>query len=64
MPAYSKQCLIEVREEMHALYTAEEIEDIFNCLQGFKKLFTFEEIKNVLKQCSPRALLLQIHSKF
>ena len=45
MPAYSKQCLIEVREEMHALYTAEEIEDIFNCLQGFKKLFTFEEIK-------------------
>ncbi len=45
VPRYSKQCLIEVREEMHALYTAEEIEDIFNCLQGFKKLFTFEEIK-------------------
>ena len=64
MPAYSKQCLIEVREEMYALYTAEEIEGIFNCLQGFKKLFTFEEIKKRAETMFPASALLQIHSKF
>lgn len=44
MPAYSKQCLVEVKEEMRALYKADEIECIFNCLQGFKVIFSFDEI--------------------
>lgn len=44
MPVYSKQCLVEVREEMRALYTAEEIDCIFNCLQGFKIEFSYDEI--------------------
>lgn len=56
MPAYSKQCLVEVREEMHALYTAGEIENIFNCLQGFKKLFSFEEIKNRAETMFPTSI--------
>lgn len=44
IPTYSKQCLAEIREEMCALYTAEEIEQIFSCLQGFKISFTYQEI--------------------
>lgn len=44
MPEYSKQCLVEVREEMFALYTPEDVEQIFNCLQGFKSTFTYQEI--------------------
>lgn len=44
MPEYSKQCLVEVREEMFALYTPEDVEQIFNCLQGFKSSFSYQEI--------------------
>jgi len=44
MPVYSKQCLVEVKEEMRALYNAGEIETIVNCLQGYKMIFTFDEI--------------------
>ncbi len=56
MPAYSKQCLVEVREEMRALYTAEEIESIFNCLQGFKPVFTFDEIETRAKRLYPNSV--------
>lgn len=56
MPAYSKQCLVEVREEMRALYTAEEIESIFNCLQGFKVVFSFDEIEKRAKRLHPNSI--------
>lgn len=56
MPAYSKQCLVEVREEMRALYTAEEIENIFNCLQGFKVVFSFDEIESRAKRLYPNSV--------
>ena len=56
MPVYSKQCLVEVREEMRALYTAEEIENIFNCLQGFKVMFTFDEIEARAKRLCPNSI--------
>lgn len=59
MPAYSKQCLVEVREEMHALYTAEEIESIFSCLQGFKKLFSFDEIKKRAETMFPTSIFAE-----
>lgn len=57
MPVYSKQCLVEVREEMRALYTAEEIESIFNCLQGFKVVFTYDEIVERAKRLYPESVL-------
>lgn len=57
MPVYSKQCLVEVREEMRALYTAEEIENIFNCLQGFKVVFTYQEIVDRAKRLYPNSVL-------
>ena len=44
MPVYSKQCLVEIKEEMRALYTAEEIEQIFSCLQGYKATFSYNDI--------------------
>lgn len=53
MPTYSKQCLAEIREEMCALYTAEEIEQIFSCLQGFKISFTYQEIFDRIKMLYP-----------
>lgn len=53
MPTYSKQCLAEIREEMCALYTPEEIEQIFSCLQGFKISFTYQEIVDRTKMLYP-----------
>lgn len=57
MPVYSKQCLVEVREEMRALYTAEEIECIFNCLQGYKAVFSYQEIVDRAKRLYPNGVL-------
>lgn len=51
MPYYSKQSLIEIMEEMRALYTSSEIEEIFRCIQGYKSKFSFHSIKE-------RALLI------
>lgn len=56
MPVYSKQCLVEVREEMQALYTASEIEEIFNCLQGFKVSFSYTEISERVKRLYPDSI--------
>lgn len=53
MPTYSKQCLTEIREEMCALYTTKEIEQIFSCLQGFKISFTYQEIFDRTKMLYP-----------
>jgi hypothetical protein len=53
MPVYSEQCLVEVREEMCALYTPEEIENIFGCLQGFKVIFSYDEIRNRAQRLYP-----------
>lgn len=55
MPTYSKQCLAEIREEMCALYTSEEIECIFNCLQGFKPSFSYQEISDRAKMLYPNS---------
>ena len=41
---YSADSLKEIREEMLALYTSEQIENIITCLTGFRVVFTFEEI--------------------
>lgn len=53
MPLYSQQCLVEVREEMHALYSEREIEYIFNCLQGYKSVFSFQEIVSRVQKLCP-----------
>ena len=42
---YSQDSLDEIREEMRALYSAEEIDVIIVCLTGFKRKFTYQEIE-------------------
>lgn len=55
MSAYSKQCLQEVKEELKALYTASQIDNIFSCLQGFKVVFSYKEIVERIKALYPNS---------
>lgn len=43
---YSRESLIEIREEMRALYAEKEIDTIISCLTGFRKIFSFQNIEN------------------
>lgn len=56
MPVYSKQCLDEVREEMRALYSNNEIEAIFSCLRGYKTTFSLTEITTRAQKIEPDSL--------
>lgn len=42
---YSTDSLIELKEELRALYSAEEIDKIISCLTGFKRIFSIEELR-------------------
>ena len=53
MPVYSKQCLVEIQEEMRALYTTEEIECIVSCLRGYKVKFSYQEIIERINKLYP-----------
>ncbi|TYS18472.1 hypothetical protein FZC78_02730 [Rossellomorea vietnamensis] len=43
---YSIDSLNEIREEMRALYTSEQIEDIINVLTGYKSIFSVNQLRN------------------
>ena len=45
MPEYSKRCLEEIREELYALYSPQEVEEIVSCFRGYKASFSFDDIK-------------------
>lgn len=57
MPIYSKQCLDEIKEEMRALYTAIEIDQIINCLRGYKSCFKYTEIIERARSLYPESRL-------
>ncbi|MGG4386090.1 hypothetical protein ABEX08_29215 [Priestia megaterium] len=42
---YSIDSLTEIREEMRALYTSEQIEDIINVFTGFKSIFSVDQLR-------------------
>jgi hypothetical protein len=42
---YSIDSLNEIREEMRALYTSEQIEDIINVFTGFKSIFSVNQLR-------------------
>lgn len=42
---YSEDSLSEIREELRALYTSEEIELIITCFTGFKTVFSYNSLK-------------------
>ena len=41
---YSQESLEEMKEELNALYTPDELEIIFSCLTGYKPFFSYEEL--------------------
>ena len=57
MPYYSKQSLIEIMEEMRALYTSSEIEDIFRCIQGYKSKFSFQSIRERARAIDEKSIM-------
>lgn len=42
---YSSDSLTEIKEEMRALYTAEDIDMIVNCFTGFKTIFSVQQLR-------------------
>ena len=46
---YSVDSLNEIREEMRALYTSEEIEEIINVFTGFKSVFSISQLRVRIK---------------
>ncbi len=47
---YSIDSLSEIREEMRALYTSEQIEDIINVFTGFKSIFSVNQLISRIKK--------------
>ncbi|MGG7212635.1 P-loop ATPase, Sll1717 family [Clostridium nigeriense] len=41
---YSQESLKEIKEELNALYTPQELDVIFMCLTGYKPYFSYEEL--------------------
>lgn len=46
---YSMDSLTEIKEEMRALYSPEQIDSIFNCLTGFRSMFSVQQLKERVK---------------
>lgn len=44
--AYSEDSLSEIKEELRALYSPNEIDIIINCFMGYKTIFSISELKN------------------
>lgn len=47
---FSRSSLEEIREEMRALYSSDEIGLIVNCFTGFKSVFSYAELLTRIKQ--------------
>ncbi|WP_394900023.1 P-loop ATPase, Sll1717 family [Clostridium butyricum] len=54
---YSIDSLIEIKEEMRALYSSEEIEIIINCFTGFRSMFSFNQLKKKIQEYYPDTIL-------
>lgn len=54
---YSTDSLIEIKEEMRALYSPEEINLIISCFTGFRSVFTIDELKWHIKRYFSNSIL-------
>ncbi len=54
---YSIESLTEIREEMQALYNAEEIELIIACFTGFRAMFNLSDLQNRIDKIFPDTIL-------
>jgi len=48
--AYSEDSLQEIKEELRALYTSEEINDIITCFTGYRTVFSVKDLQNRISQ--------------
>ena len=54
---YSDESLIEIKEELRALYASRQIDTIISCFTGFKVAFSFIEISDRVKKYFPNTVL-------
>ncbi len=54
---YSEDSLIEIREELRALYTTEEIETIISCFTGFKTVFSYNKLSERINKYFSKTIL-------
>lgn len=55
--AYSEDSLQEIKEELRALYTAEEINDIITCFTGYRTSFSVKDLQKRIEQYFPETIL-------
>ena len=55
--AYSEDSLQEIKEELRALYTAEEINDIVTCFTGYRTSFSVRDLQKRIDQYFPETVL-------
>lgn len=55
--AYSEDSLQEIKEELRALYTSEEINDIITCFTGYRTAFSVKDLQNRISQYFPGTIL-------
>lgn len=55
---YSSDSLIEIKEEMRALFTAEDIDLIINCFTGFRATFSVQQLKARIGDYYPGSILV------
>lgn len=48
--SYSEDSLQEIREEMRALYTSDEIDSIFSCFTGYRTTFSINELRQRIER--------------
>lgn len=56
---YSQESLLEIQEEMRALYTAQEIDTIINCFTGFRTIFSYKQLQDRINQLYQNTTLAQ-----
>lgn len=54
---YSEDSLQEIKEELRALYTAEEINDIITCFTGYRTSFSVKDLQKRIDQYFPETIL-------
>ena len=54
---YSEESLMELKEEMQALYTPSQIASIFSCLTGIRSMFTASSLQKRIEKYYPDSFL-------
>lgn len=54
---YSEESLMEIKEELRALYDSEQIDIIISCFMGYKTSFSISQLKERIKAYFPNTIL-------